>query len=239
MRRTDALLLLVLALAATCAPADRRVSIRVGEVQLLAALPPKWDHVDNGGRHEFHRGDMHMALWDAGIATPDSLASALSSAREPFLAGRTKEGLDRVRSRRDAAIAVLDLNEKRDFWRKWNRVAYDHSRTAELPAALDSLIAHAASMPPVDGASYARWVASRQLDTLRYQIRSVARVPEGELDWWQASTWSTVTHQYPRMVAVSIVRGRLIVLESGLLLEPESQYAFDALLASLAPAPSH
>ena len=238
MRRTEALLVCALVFAAGCARSDRRVTIQVGEVSLRAALPEGWDHVDNGGRHEFHRVDMHMALWEAGIATPESLASALAVAREPFLAGRTEEGLARVRARRDAAIAALDLDEKRDFWRKWNLVAYDRTRTAELPEALDSLIAYAANMAPVDEATYARWAVSRKVDTVRYQIRSVARVPEGHLEWWQANTWSRVSHSDPRFLAVSIVQGRLLVLESGLLLEPEAQYAFDALLASLAEAPS-
>lgn len=238
MRRTDALLGALLLCVAGCAPAEKREPIVVGEVRLLAASPRGWEHVDNGGRHEFRRVDMKMVLWEAGIATPESLAGALSGARAPLIAGRTDEALDRVRSRRDAALRVLDLDELRDFWRQWNLVAHDPTRTAELPEALDSLIARTARMPAVEPAEYARWAAMRSLDTSRHQIKSVAQVPEGRLAWWQATTWNRVSHTDPRMVAVAIVSGRLIVLESGMLLEPEAQFAFDALLASLEPVDS-
>jgi hypothetical protein len=237
MRRTDVTRAVACVLLAGCAPAERPVSLSVGQVQVRLVPPRGWEHVDNGGRHEFRRGDMRMSLVDEGAATPEALASTFGEVRALLRSGREREAIQKLSDRGDPVLAARDRRTRESFWRDWNTVAYDPSkRTAfELEPALEALIARASELPPLDGQAFARWVVAKELDTLRYQIEGVAPAGEEGSSWWVARTWTRLAHTYPRRFAARAVQGRLLVLDSGSHMPAEGEAAFEALLESIRP----
>jgi hypothetical protein len=235
MPRTERALATACLLLFGCARAERPVTLAVGEVRVSLVPPAGWEHVDQGGRHEFRRGDMRISLVDEGLATPEALASACSGLRQLLETGREREALERLPGRGAPVLAARDRDARAKFWRDWTTVATDPSRRTahHLAPALEALIVRAADLPPLDGRTFARWVVARELDTLRYQVQSLAPAPAGDSAWWVARTWNRVSHLEPRRFAARAVEGRLLVLDSGAHLPPEGEAAYEALLTSI------
>ena len=234
MRRAEYVVAAVL-LVGGCARGERPVALAVGAVQLEAVLPRGWEHIDNGGHHEFRRGDMRMTLTEDGIATPESLASALRATRALLVDGRVEEAIARLSNRSDPVLAARDYKESAAFWRDWNSAAYGPFRwdASALTRELDGLTMRALALSPLEGTALATWAVAQRLDTLRYQIQSIAPAAGADSTWWLAHTWSRVSHTDRRQLACATVAGRLVVLDSGMLIEPAAERTFAELLASL------
>jgi hypothetical protein len=230
-------LLLACVLLADCQQAPRPIVVNVGEARVQLLLPRGFEHVDNGGRHEFRSGDVRITLEDEGIATPESLASKFRAARAVLEKGRDREAIERLSDRDDPILAARDREDLAAFWREWNSVAYDPTRRTgvHLAPALDGLIERATSLRPIDGHTFAMFTVLQELDTMRFQISRIAPVKDST-SWWEARTWTRVAHTSPRRFASRIVDGRLILLDSGNYLTPEAETAFDELLSSIEPA---
>lgn len=236
-------LILVAAVAAGvaatgCAKREGGALVVVGTVHVRMSPPHGWEHVDNGVRHEFRRGDGRMSLVDAGIATPESLASAILAARPVLTAnppGRLMTGLE---WRDDPVLVVRPEDEQRGFWRYWNEVDYDPVRAAssERLSAFDTLVTRARALAPLDKRLVTRWACAQQMDTATtYQIDRVSPATPTGSTWWVAHTWMRGSHQFIRQYACGFVGGHVLVLESGPILDPDHQKAFDQLIASMEP----
>jgi hypothetical protein len=221
---------------ASCAEAPRHVTVNVGAARVRFIVPRGYEHVDNGGRHEFRNGDVRITLEDEGIATPESLASKLRAARVVLEKGRNREAIERLSDRDDPVLAARDREDLAAFWREWNSIAYDPTLRSEtdLAPALDGLIQRASALPPLDGHTFAMFTVLQELDTVRYQIEKIAPVRDSTA-WWEARTWSRVSHTSPRVFASRVVEGRLLLLDSGNYLPPEAEKAFEELLGSIEP----
>jgi hypothetical protein len=224
-------------LLAGCARGPAPITVNVGEARVHLQVPVGWEHVDNGGRHEFRNGDVRMTLEDEGIATPESLVTHIRGAHALLAEGRTREVIDRLSSREDPVLAARARHDMAGFWREWNAVAYDPTRRggAPLAPALDQLAERAAALPPIDGHTYALFTVTQELDTSRQQVERIAPVTSDSSGWWVARTYRRVDHTNPRWFASRIVDGRLIQLDSGPYLPPDAQKAFEALMRSITP----
>jgi len=224
---------IALLLLSGCAAPQRPVAVMVGVVPMRIVPPRGWEHVDNGGRHEFRKGDLRMVLSDDGICAPETLAVTILAARTSLMREPIRDDLTGLGWRNDPVLAARGEDERRGFWRYWNDVTYDPTRawTIQRNWAFDSLVARAQGLAPLDAQQLARWAVAQRTDTTRSQIERV--VPAGS--WWVADTWSRVSHLDPRRWACGVVDGHLLVLESGPLLEPAAGKSFDALLRSIAP----
>jgi hypothetical protein len=239
MRRPSlATALALAALLAGCSPGPKPVVVDVGEVRVKLVPPRGWEHVDNGGRHEFRSGDVRMTLEDEGVATPESLAGRFRSARTELEAGRDREAIERLSERDDPVLTARDRDVLATFWREWNSVAYDPTRRspAQLTPVLDQLIERAGELSPIDGRTYAMWTVVQELDTTRFQIAGIAPVTGDSSAWWLARTWTRVAHTFPRRFASRVVDGRLLLLDSGSYLPPEAEKVFDDLVSTIEPA---
>ena len=231
----------VLALAvlafSSCVRAPQTITANVGEARVRLVVPAGFEHVDNGGRHEFRSGDVIITLEDEGIATPESLVSKFRAARAVLSRGRDREAIERLADRDDPVLAARDRDDLAAFWREWNSVAYDPTRRSpmQLTPALDELIERASGLRPLDGHTFAMYTVLQELDTMRFQIERIAPVTDSTA-WWEARTWTRVAHTSPRRFANRIVDGRLILLDSGSYLPPEAERAFEQLLSSIEPA---
>lgn len=234
--RTALAAALALAALVGCGRSTPLAVVNVGEARIRFVLPPGYEHVDNGGRHEFRNGDVRITLEDEGIATPESLASKLRSARDVLEKGRNREVIERLADRDDPVLAARDRESLAAFWREWNSAAYDPDKRSamDLEPALDELIRRASALTPIDGHTFAMYTVLQELDTTRFQIASIAPVTDST-SWWQARTWSRIAHTSPRLFASRVVDGRLILLDSGTYLPPEAEKAYEALLASIQP----
>ena len=242
MRRAEcglvlsAVLWLAVAALASCGQEPRAITVNVGEARVRLVVPRSFEHVDNGGRHEFRSGDAVITLEDEGIATPESLTSKFRAARQVLERGRDREAIERLADRDDPILAARARDELGAFWRDWNSVAYDPARRSpvHLMPALDQLIERASGLPALDGRAYALFTVLQELDTTRYQIASISPVTDSTA-WWEARTWTRVAHTSPRRFVSRVVDGRLLLLDSGSHLPPELEKAFDELLASIEP----
>ena len=122
---------LAVLLLASCAEAPRHVTVNVGAARVRFIVPRGYEHVDNGGRHEFRNGDVRITLEDEGIATPESLASKLRAARVVLEKGRNREAIERLSDRDDPVLAARDREALAAFWREWNSIAYDPTLRSE------------------------------------------------------------------------------------------------------------
>jgi hypothetical protein len=235
--RSAAVALCALLLAAGCAKGPAQITVDVGEARVHLVVPEGWEHVDNGGRHEFRNGDVRMTLEDEGIATPESLVSRIRGTQALLEQGRSREVIERLSSREDPVLAARERRTMAAFWREWNSVAYGPARrdASTLGPALDQLVERAAALPPIDGHTYALWTVTQELDTLRYQVEGIAPATSDSSGWWVARTWTRVAHTSPRRFASRIVDGRLILLDSGPHLPPDAEKVFDELLESIKP----
>jgi hypothetical protein len=236
MAACDALVFAAL-VAAGCSKGPAPITVNVGEARVHLLVPMGWEHVDNGGRHEFRNGDVRMTLEDEGIATPESLVSHIRDTHALLAEGRTREVIDRLSSREDPVLAARSRDDMAAFWREWNAVAYDPKRRggSRLGPALDQLAARAAALAPIDGYTYALFTVTQELDTLRHQVERIAPVTSDSTGWWVARTWMRVDHTNPHWFGSRIVDGRLIQLDSGPHLPPDAQKAFEELLRSITP----
>ncbi|HEY6195876.1 MAG TPA: hypothetical protein VI504_12610 [Candidatus Eisenbacteria bacterium] len=223
---------LALALAGACARQPPSVSVRVGQVPLTLVVPRGWDHVDNGARHEFRSGELRIVLVDAGVAEPESLASEVRAARVIERTGRTREAIARLGERSDPVLELLTLDQRRAFWRYFDDVSYDPTRseTPELDDAFDTLEARALALPRPTLGGLAGWVYASRLDTLRHEIESAELGRDG---WWQVRAWSRMAHTDRKRFACRVACGRLLVLETATPEAPGVESAFDVLMRSI------
>jgi hypothetical protein len=134
-------------------------------------------------------------------------------------------------------LAARSQDERHDFWRYWVGVTLDPTRrvTPEMRRAVDTLVARSRALRPLGPQELARWVVAQRMDTTRYQIDRVAPLQTSGGEWWVARTWLRSSHEYEQRYACAVVGGRLIVLESGPILTPETSATFDRVLVTMTP----
>lgn len=225
------------ALVLGCAQGPGPITVNVGEARVHLVVPQGWEHIDNGGRHEFRNGDVRMTLEDEGLATPESLVKHIQDTHALLAESRTREVIERLSSREDPVLAARERHEMAAFWREWNAVAYDPTRrgAARLGPALEQLAERAAALSPIDGYTYALFTVTQELDTVRHQVERIAPATSDSTGWWVARTFMRADHTNPHWFASRIVDGRLIQLDSGPHLPPDAQKVFDDLVESITP----
>jgi hypothetical protein len=236
-RRTDAALVLLLALACRCSGlrGTPGQAVDVGHHHVRLVPPNGWERLDHGRAQLFRRDEAQLALVDLGPVTADAMAREVERARGLWLAGRRLDAFERVRELRSPALRYASHEQRAGFWQPWTDVTWapGAADSAAIGPAFDALIRGARALAAPTPDLLYQYVADLALDTRGQEIASrERRIVHGHA-WVVYDLWDRVSHGGPTRVAFTADDGDLLALTMDRGPYEQLEPAFESLLASL------
>jgi hypothetical protein len=220
-----------------CGPKPEPIDLALGTHRFRLALPPGWEHLDQGREQVFRRGELRIVFADLGPATPEGVERELEEARETLRQGRRLDAIERVHALRIPAAMYPGGGPREAHWQPW--VTLEHApqeaSETELEQALDLLAAQAEALraPALDTLGLMTWPVIED-DERRALARAETRVLGGR-EVRVIVTWDRNTHNWPRHHAFLVDRGRLFALSTAAEHDPAVMKAYEVMLGSLEP----
>jgi hypothetical protein len=226
--------LLGLVLVAGCAP-ETRIEFDVGAHHVSAAVPPGWEHLDQGKRHQFRRGDQRIVLEDMGPTGREGIAREVARARALWRSGRPGEGRQVMTMIPvpDEGFATAEV--RRGFWETWSAAANADDRTdaATMEARFDRLMQASADMPERTPEQSIDDALKSVGEDGRRPIASRAIQDVNGRSWVMIDTWSRLGHEDRRPFAFLLNGGFVLMMRVDTASPAVARESFELVLRGL------